>query len=133
MATGELVLVDTCTWAPFFNRPHSREKQAVDLPLDEDRAALTGPILAEVLLGFRRDAQADGVASELRGLHFLQTTWDHWRAAARIGRELMANGHVLPLSDFAIADVALERGLAVYSTDPHFDLIAGLKRYAPKL
>jgi hypothetical protein len=59
MADGELVLVDTCIWVPFFNRPQSPEKRVVDQLLDEDRVALVGPILTEVLQGFRRDEQAD--------------------------------------------------------------------------
>jgi hypothetical protein len=63
MAVQDLVLVDTCIWVPFFNRPRSRDKLAVDELLDADRAALVGPIVAEVLLGFRRDEQADWVAS----------------------------------------------------------------------
>ncbi|HXG10552.1 MAG TPA: PIN domain-containing protein [Gemmataceae bacterium] len=131
MATPELVLIDTCIWVQFFNRPQSREKQAVDELLDDDRGALIGPILTEVLLGFRRDERADWVASLLRGLHFLEVTWDEWRAAARLGRRLMAAGHLLPLSDLMLAAVALERDLGVYSTDPHFDLIPELKRYSP--
>lgn len=63
MTVADLVLVDTCIWIPFFNRPHSREKAALDVLLDDDRAALIGPVLTEVLLGFRRDEQADWVAS----------------------------------------------------------------------
>jgi hypothetical protein len=45
----ELVLIDTCMWVPFFNRPHSAEKRTIDGLIDEDRAALVGPILAEIL------------------------------------------------------------------------------------
>jgi hypothetical protein len=45
----DLVLIDTCIWVPFFNRPQSAEKRAVDALLEEDRAALIGPILAEIL------------------------------------------------------------------------------------
>lgn len=130
MAHRELVLVDTCIWVQFFNRPHSREKKAVDELLDEDRAAFIGPILAEILLGFRRDDQADWVASLLRGLNFLQVTWDEWRAAARLGRHLMARGNTLPQSDLVIAAVAQQRSLAVYTTDPDFDSLSGLKRFA---
>lgn len=129
MAVQELVLVDTCIWVQFFNRPQSRDKQAVDALLDDDRAVLIGPILCEVLLGFRRNEQADWVASSLRGLHFLQITWQEWRAAARLGRQLAAQGHALPLSDLVIAAVALERSIAVYTTDPHFDLVPNLHRY----
>src|SRR4051794_35143755 len=115
MTVRNLVLIDTCLWGPFFNRPRSREKQAVDELLDDDRAALIGPILTEILLGFRRDEQADWVASVLRGLHFLEVIWNEWRAAARLGRRLIAAGHSLPLSDLVLAAVALERDLAVYT------------------
>ena len=70
MDTANLVLIDTCLWVPFFNRSQSAAKRAIDELLDEDRVALIGPILAEVLLGFRRDAQADWVGSVLRGVCF---------------------------------------------------------------
>ena len=40
MAVADLVLVDTCIWVPFFNRPNSSEKQAVDELLDDDRALM---------------------------------------------------------------------------------------------
>jgi predicted nucleic acid-binding protein len=130
MAIQEMVLIDTCIWVPFFNRPRSHEKHTVDELLDDDRAALVGPILAEILLGFRRDEYADWVASELRGLHFLEVTWDEWREAARLGRKLISQGYALPQTDLVVAAVALKRDIAVYSTDPHFDLIRDLKRFS---
>jgi predicted nucleic acid-binding protein len=129
MAVQELVLIDTCIWVSFFNRPQSREKDVVDALLDDDRAALVGPILLEVLIGFRRNQYADWVASVLRGLHLVDVTWDDWCVAARLGRRLRATGHVLPPSDLTIAAVALERGIAVCTTDPHFDLLTDLKRH----
>lgn len=131
MAAREIVLIDTCIWVPFFNRPQSREKHIVDELLDDDRAALVGPILTEILLGFRRDAQADWVASQLRGLHYLEVTWDEWRVAAKLGREFVAKSHTLPQTDLVIAAVALQRDIAVYSNDPHFDLISDLNRFSP--
>ncbi len=68
MTPTDLVLFDTFFCVPYFNRPQSVEKKAVDALLDEDRATLIGPILAEILQGFRRDDRADWVASSLRGL-----------------------------------------------------------------
>lgn len=129
MAARKLVLIDTCIWVQFFNRPQSEDKRAVDVLLDDDRAALLGPILTEVLLGFRQEAQADCASSVLRGLHFLRVSWDEWRVAAHLGRKLSANGKTLPLSDLVIAAVALERSAVVYTTDPRFDLIPGLQRH----
>ena len=130
MAVAELVLVDTCIWIPFFNRPQSREKRALDELLDDDRAALIGPVLTEILLGFRRDDQADWVASELRGLQYLPVTWNDWRAAAKLGRGLIATGHVLPQTDLVLATVALARNYEVFTNDPHFDLIPDLRRFS---
>ena len=64
----DLILIDTCIWVPYFNRPQSAERRTVDTLLDEDRGAITGMILAEVLQGFHRDQQADWVASRLARL-----------------------------------------------------------------
>jgi predicted nucleic acid-binding protein len=131
MATRDLVLVDTCVWVPFFNRPRSREKQILDELLDDDRAAIIGPVLAEVLIGFRQEAQADWVASLLKGLHFLEMGWESWRTAAGLGRRSAAAGHSLPLSDLALCAVAIEQDAQLYSTDPHFDVVSQVKRFKP--
>ena len=118
-------------WAPFFSKPGSPEKIAVDQLLDTDRVALLGPILAEVLLGFRRKDQADWVASRLKLAHYVEAGWDDWRAAADLGRELVARGNKLPLTDLLVATVAERCHSWVYTSDPHFDFIADLKRFRP--
>ena len=123
------VFVDTCVWASFFAKPSSLEKRAVDALLDLDRVALIGPILGEVLLGFRRKDQADWVASRMRLTHYVEVDWKLWRGAADLGRGLLANGHQLPLTDLAVASVVLRSQSWLYTTDPHFDLIPNLKRY----
>jgi predicted nucleic acid-binding protein len=128
---GNWVLADTVIWASFFSKPDSPEKHAVDDLIDTDRVVLIGPILAEVLLGFRRKAQADWVASRLRMAHFFEASWDDWKSAAEIGRELAAKGHAIPMTDLIVAAVAKRTDTAVYSTDPHFDLMPGLERYRP--
>ena len=125
------VLVDTCIWVPFFNRPQSAEKKAVDALLDDDRAALIGPIVTEILQGFPREAQADYVASLLRGALYLEITWEDWQEAARLGRRLVASGHRLPLSDLILAAVAIRVDAEVYTSDPHFDLMLRLNRHRP--
>ena len=125
-----LVLIDTCIWVPFFNRPQSAEKRAVDALLDDDRAALIGPIVTEILQGIPREAQATYVGSLLRGMRCLETIWDDWPEAARLGRRLAAAGHRLPLSDLILAIVALRLDAEIYSIDPHFDLIGEVKRFS---
>jgi predicted nucleic acid-binding protein len=128
---ANLVLIDTCIWVPFFSRKASPHKKAVAELLDEDRAAIIGPILAEILLGFKRDEEADWVASALEGARFLNLAWEDWRAAASLGRRLASNGHGLPMSDLFLASVGLNRSCSVYSIDPHFDLVPNLERFHP--
>jgi len=129
VSTADWVLIDTGVWSAFFSKPGSREKRAVDVLLDEDRVALTGPVLAEVLRGFRRTEQADWVASRLRLAHYLEPIWEDWRNAAALARELAARGHDVPLTDLVVAALARRVEAFVFSTDPHFDLIPGLKQY----
>lgn len=126
---ADWVFVDSVIWASFFTKPGSPEKKEVDGLIDDDRVALIGPVVGEVLRGFRRKDQADWVASRLKLAHYTTLEWDDWREAATLGRELAANGHNLPLTDLVLAAVAMRLGAAVYSTDPHFDVISGLKRF----
>lgn len=129
MTNTDLVLVDTLVWSAFFSKPTSAEKRQVDLLLDEDRVGLIGPILAEVLRGFRRTEEADWVASRLRLAHYIEPNWEDWRTAAALGRELAAKGNEIPLTDLVIAALAIRIQAFVYTLDPHFDLIPELKRY----
>jgi predicted nucleic acid-binding protein len=116
-------------WVPFFNRPQSPIKRNIDGLLDDDRAALIGPVLAEVLYGIRKNAEADWVASLLRGLHYIEVTWLDWREAARLGRQLAARGRALPVTDLALAAAARRLDCSIYSDDPHFDLLPDLRRF----
>lgn len=125
------VFVDTCIWAAFFEKPHSAEKREVDDLLDSDRVLTMGPVVAEVLQGFRRRDQANWVASRLRLAHYWEPDWDDWVNAATLGRSLAAKGHVVPLTDLILAAVAMRIDASVYTIDPHFDLIDGLKRHSP--
>ena len=126
------VFVDTCIWALFFSKPGSREKSAVDALLDADRIAIIGPVVSELLLGFRRKDQADWVASRLRLAHYVEVEWDDWKTAADLGRELASAGNTIPLTDLVLAAVASRAGAALYTTDPHFNLIPKLERHFPE-
>lgn len=102
----------------------------MDRLLDDNRTALIGPIIAEILQGILQDRQAQYVASLLRGIRYVSLTWEDWQEAAHLGRRLAAQGHRLPLSDLALAAVALRLDAEIYTSDPHFDLIDELKRFS---
>lgn len=82
-----------------------------------------------MLRGFRRADEADWVASRLRLAYYLEPNWEDWRSAASLGRQLAATGHDVSLTDLVIAALARRVQASVFSSDPHFDLIFGLKRY----
>ena len=126
------VFVDTCMWSPFFSKPGSEEKAAIDDLLDADRVALVGPVIAETIKGFRRKDQARWVASRLRMARYVESTWNDWRAAGELGGSLAGRGRAIPLTDLVLAVVARRYGASVYSSDPHFDLIPDVRRYWPK-
>ena len=125
------VIIDTCIWASFFAKPHSPEKRAVDALLDTDRVVVIGPILAEVLIGFRRREQADWVASRLRMAHQELVGWEDWCQAASIGRRIAATTHGVPNTDPVVAAVAIRTSLSVYTIDPYFNLFPGVRRFQP--
>jgi predicted nucleic acid-binding protein len=129
MEMADRVLIDTCIWAAVFARPKSSESQTVSQLIEDDCVVVIGPVLAEVLYGFRRSEQADWAASRLKKLGWIEVEWDDWREAAALGRQLASGGNRLPLTDLVIAAVARRHDLAVYTVDPHFDLITDLKRF----
>ena len=98
--------------------------------LDDDRVALIGPIVAEILQGIPQERQAQYVSSLLGGVRYFETIWNDWREAARIGRKMAARGHRLPLSDLVLAAVAIRLDADIYTSDPHFDLIGEAKRFS---
>jgi len=129
MAREDAVIIDTCVWASFFAKPNSAEKRAVDELIDADRVLLVGPVLAEVLIGFRREEQAQWAASRLRMAHWIDITSDDWTFAATLGRRLAAANRGVPLTDLIIAAIAIRTSTTVYTTDPHFDLFPDLLRF----
>ena len=70
------------------------------------------------------------MSSLLQGVRFLKIDWDDWTTAAGLGRRLAADGHRLPLSDLVLAAVSIRLDAEIYSIDPHFTLIAELKRFS---
>jgi predicted nucleic acid-binding protein len=96
--------------------------------LDDNRAALIGLVVAEVLQGCRNQAEADWTASELQGVPFIDPTWKEWRLTAELCRNLAKLGKSIPITDLVLVAVAQNRSLSVCTIDPHFDLFENLQR-----
>ncbi len=78
---ADRVLIDTCIWASVFAKPASSEHHAAERLIEEERVVVIGPVLTEVLYGFRRREQAEWAASRLRNLGWIHVERDDWEEA----------------------------------------------------
>ena len=126
-----MVLADTSVWIPFFNRPDSAEKAALDVLIDADDLVLVGVVLAELLQGCRTQVERDSLSDEFSALPYHEVTRSHWSEAGNLSAHLLRKGVTLPLSDVLIAALAIERGFIIYSLDAHFKRIPGVRLFNP--
>lgn len=127
-----MVVVDTTVWIDFFRGRNEPVRAALRELIRGRQAVLTGMVLAEVLQGIRTEQEADLVRNEFASLHYYEATRDTWSRAGSLSRELRQKGLTVPLSDLVIGVLAIEHDAEVFTTDPHFDKIPGLKLYRPK-
>jgi predicted nucleic acid-binding protein len=126
-----MVIADTSVWIPFFNRPDSHEKAALDLLIDADDVMLVGVVLAELLQGCRTPSERVTLSDALSALPYREVTTSTWMHTGDLSAQLLRKGITLPLSDLLIAALAIEHGCRVYSLDTHFTRIPGLSLYMP--
>ncbi len=126
-----MVIADTSVWIPFFTRPDSLEKAALDFLIGAVEVVLVGVVLAELLQGCRTPAERDSLSDALLALPYYEVARSTWSQAGDLSAPLLRRGITLPLSDLIIAALAIERNCRVYSLDGHFKKIPGLHLYAP--
>lgn len=126
-----MVVADTAVWIEFFNDPESEEKRVIDLLIDRNELALVGPVLAELLQGCRTPAEADAILDHVSALPFLEMNFSAWQRAGELSSSLRRKGTTLSLMDVIIATIALEHDAEVFTIDPHFRSIPGLKLHRP--
>jgi hypothetical protein len=120
-----LVLVDTSAWICFFAREDFPDiKKTVSHLLDENRAAVAGPIVVELIQGARTEKERDFLKDRLGGLHWLQVTDMHWHEAADLSFGLRRKGVTASAVDALLAVVALSYNCTLLHKDSDFDLIA---------
>jgi len=118
------VLVDSSVWVDALREGPSACADALDALLSRALAVTTALVAQEVLQGVRTPSQVARVATLFDALPRANADWrTHVRAAA-LFRKLRAGGITVPTVDAAIAQLALDRRLVLWSLDAHFHAIA---------
>jgi predicted nucleic acid-binding protein len=125
----DLVLIDTSGWICFFSRRGYEEmKKQISTLLDEDRVAIAGPILIELIQGARNEEEKEKVNGYVKGLHWLQVTDDHWHQSADFAFKLRRKGITSSAIDVLIATLAMDYQCSLLHKDSDFDQIS---RHSP--
>jgi hypothetical protein len=117
------VLVDSSVWIEFF-RGHRQAIARVDPLLVNDRAAVSGPIVAEVTSGALSLASFNQLRARLGALNMLIDPPDLWDRVAEARFTLARQGIQAHLVDLAIAVTARGRDHSLLTRDKDFVAIA---------
>jgi len=123
------VLVDTSIWIEYFNKPDSRAGESLENLLKQGRVLGAGLVLTELLQGAKIEKEFELILDNMTALPFLETTLNTWIEAGRISFSLRKKGITIPTSDLIIASLALEKHCLIFTLDPHFNKIPGIKLY----
>jgi predicted nucleic acid-binding protein len=118
-----LILVDTSAWIAFF-RDRGRVAAIVDRALEDDEAALCGPVLTELRRGFVSTAERSKTIPLLFACHQLPQPASLWDEAGDLGFALARNGVTVKSLDLLIAAYALTHDIPILTLDRDFQLIA---------
>jgi predicted nucleic acid-binding protein len=124
-----MVIVDTSVWIRFLRQPNSEPAGELRRLLENDGAALTGIVLAEVLQGGRGDEDFRALVETLDAVPYVDTGKEVWVRAGAISAELRRAGTPLPLTDIAVAAAAIDQDLELFTLDQDFQSIPGLRLY----
>ena len=117
-------LVDTSVWVEFLCGEKIAIKKRLEKLLDENRAVVTGIILAELLTGIANEKEQRFLEECFLGLPFLEATREIFATAGKMGAVLRKKGITIPLSDLIIASLAKANDLTVLTLDNHFQTLA---------
>ncbi len=129
-----MVIIDTSAWIDFFRRDGKLEvKLAVKGLLEAFEGGLCGPVEME-FLGGARPSEMKRIQSWFNIIPYLSNDQKIWRKVAVHFSLVRAKGFTLPWNDLLIAAIALEKDVAVFANDRHFEIMAdhlGLRLYRP--
>ena len=126
--TKDGVIVDTSVLISFF-RGENKIADKVSSLLQNNRVVTTGIIIAELLQGMKDMREESNISDILAEISPLEITTDIWIKAGNLALSLRKKGINLPLTDVAIAALAIEHNLSIFTLDKHFEQIPGVRVY----
>ena len=119
------VLIDTSGWICFFaRRGYEDMKKNISILLDEDRVAIAGPILVELIQGAKDIEEKQNIKDYTKGLHWLGITDEHWHKSADLIFQLRRKGVTSSIIDTLIAVLAMDYQCTLLHKDSDFNHIA---------
>jgi hypothetical protein len=122
------VIADTCIWIEFFKTDSPIANKLEELIKQQD-VFMVGIILSELLQGMRNEKQKTIVLESISILPYLEINKAYWIKTGTLSAQLRQKGITIPLSDITIAVIAMENNCQVFTTDPHFKQIPGVRLY----
>jgi tRNA(fMet)-specific endonuclease VapC len=116
-----VILIDTSAWVDFF-RGRRPVADAVDHALDDDQAALCGPVMTELRRGLSSSGRTE-VLRLLGGCQIVVEPPQLWEEAGDLGYLLGRRGVTVKTLDLLIATIALAHDIPILTRDSDFALI----------
>ncbi len=116
------LLVDSSAWIDYF-RGVQEAVARIDPALADGRAAISGPVYAEVVSGSRDAETMDRLARLLKSLDWLPEPRDVWEKVGRARFLLGRQGFQASIVDLYLAVTASEAGCDLLTRDRDFERI----------
>jgi hypothetical protein len=122
------VIVDTSVFIEFLKGNESYSVAIISL-LEKNLVFSTGIIIAELLQGLKNLKEEKYLTELITAVNILEITTNLWIETGNISLSLRRKGINLPLTDIAIASLAIEHNLQIFTLDKHFEQIPGVRVY----
>jgi predicted nucleic acid-binding protein len=118
-----MILVDTSAWIDFFRGSGPLADDTAEA-IEENAAALCGPVFTELLRGFANEASRENFRDLASGCHWLDAPGDLWEEAGELGAGLRGAGVTASTVDLLITTYALAHRVPLLTGDKDFKSIA---------
>ncbi len=108
----------------YFNRSQEKRAKKVEALIRDDRAALTGVVLAELLQGAKTANELSLLRTALAAVRWVESNAEAYVRAGSLGFALRRRGVTVPVTNCIIAAAAESLGGHLLTLDAHFEELA---------